>query len=116
MRRRWGWAAAAAALLLLLAGLALGLRREIPRPAETSSAALGLMLLEKERGLYVLAVTQGTAADRADVHPGDMVIASGDSQAAGLDWLDALLTSGQETIPLTVQRNGKEVHLLLPIR
>ncbi|MDD6049731.1 MAG: PDZ domain-containing protein [Clostridiales bacterium] len=115
MRRRWGWAAAAV-LLLLLAGLSLGLRRDTPRPAETSSAALGLMLLEKEQGLYVLAVTQGTAADRADVHPGDMVIASGDSQATGLAWLDALLSSGQEAIPLTVQRNGKELHLLLPIR
>lgn len=115
MRRRWGWAAAAA-LALLLACLALGLHQDKPRITGTSSAALGLMLLEKERGLYVLAVTQGTAADRADVHPGDVVIASGDSQAAGLAWLDALLTSGQETIPLTVQRDGKEVHLLLPLR
>lgn len=116
MRRQIRWVALLAALVLLALGLVLGLKPEEPLSADSSTASLGLMLLEKESGIYVLAVTQGSPADKAGICPGDTLIAPEREEAADIAWLEALLAAGEETVPLTLRRDGKELHLLLPVR
>lgn len=92
-----------------------GLRRE-ENPAADSSAALGLMLLDREAGLYVLAVTQDSPADRAGIHPGDVLLKAADAPLHEPAQLDALLGGGQEAIPLELHRDGKNMQLMLPIK
>lgn len=116
MGKRIRWAVLIAALGLLILGLFFALRQEEPIAAADSTAALGLMLLEKEDGIYVLAVTQGSPAEKAGVCPGDTLIAPESEEAADIAWLEALLAAGEETVPLTLRRDGKELHLLLPVR
>lgn len=116
MRKWMRWAALAAALGLLALGLRFGLNRDAPISPEGSIASLGLMLLEKERGLYVLAVTQGSPAEKAGFCPGDMLIASQGESAAGIQWLEALLRTGEDSVPLTLRRDGEEMQLNLPVR
>ncbi|MGN1370551.1 MAG: PDZ domain-containing protein [Aristaeellaceae bacterium] len=116
MGRRIRWMALLAALVLLALGLYDGLKPDEPLSAADSTAALGLMLLEKESGIYVLAVTQGSPADKAGICPGDILIAPEREEAADIAWLEALLAAGEETVPLTLRRDGRELHLLLPVR
>lgn len=116
MRRQIRWMALLAALILLALGLVLGLKQEEPLSADSSAASLGLMLLEKESGLYVLAVAQGSPAEKAGICPGDTLIAPEREEAADIAWLEALLATGEETVPLTLRRDGRELHLLLPVR
>ena len=80
-----------------------------------SSAALGLMLLEKEpgRGLYVLAVTQESPADKAGIHPGDYLLLSGGSSLHTTAQLDALLDAAGGTLPLTLGRDGRQLEVTL---
>lgn len=75
MRKVVRWALLLLALALVGVGLCHGLRRE-DAPSAQGSAGLGLMLLEKEHGLYVLAVTENSPADRAGVLPGDYLISA----------------------------------------
>ena len=62
------------AVLLLAAGLYGCLRKDDGYSMESSSTGLGLMLLEKDESLYVLAVTKGSPAEKAGVLPGDYLI------------------------------------------
>ncbi len=99
-------------------GLFLGLHREKQLPQGGSGAALGLMLLEKEphRGLYVLAVTQESQADRAGIHPGDYLLQSGDTPLQTTAQLDRLIDAAQDTLPLTLRRDGRQLQVSLPTR
>lgn len=116
MRKWMRWAALAAALGVLALGLRFMLNRDDPISPEGSIASLGLMLLEKEDGLYVLAVAQGSPAEKAGFCPGDMLIASRGESAAGIQWLETLLRNGEDSIPLTLCRYGDEIQLNLPVR
>lgn len=116
MRRLIRYAALVLALVLLGVGLYHGMSRDDVLPADYSSAALGLMLLEKPDGLYVLAVTQDSPADRSGVQPGDYLVASGDEMLSDLARLEALLHEGRETVPLTLRRDGQSVRIILPAR
>lgn len=107
---------------LLLAGilLALGIYHactpDEPLPTGDSSASLGLVLLEKEGGLYVLAVTQDSPADRADIRPGDYLLRAETENVTTVPQLDALITSARESIHVLLRRDGRELQIPLPIR
>lgn len=116
MRRLIRYAALVLALVLLGMGLYHGLSRDDALPTDYSSAALGLMLLEKPEGLYVLAVTQGSPADRSGVQPGDYLVALGDEPLSDLAHLEALLSAGGDAIPLTLHRDGKVILIRLHAR
>lgn len=107
-------------LLLLVAavglGLYMGLTRDVTPPSRGSSAALGLMLLEKEEGLYVLAVTQGSPADRSGVQPGDYLVSSGEAPLESIQQLDTLLGAGSAPLLLMLNRDGQKQLLQLPAR
>ena len=104
------------ALILLAAGLWCGLRQDAPETVPGSSAALGLMLLEQRNGIYVLAVTDGSPADRSGIQPGDYLLTLAGEQLVTLETLDALLSDGNGSLPLTLDRDGQELYLQLPVR
>lgn len=110
----------ALAAVLVLAGAALwqGLHRETAPQPGTTSAALGLMLLEKEAGagLYVLAVTQESPADRAGIQPGDYLLQAENVTLQTSVQLDELIDTAQEVLPLTLRRNGQQLQVGLPTR
>lgn len=107
-------------VVLVLAGgmLLQGLHREEALPQGGSGAALGLMLLEKEPplGLYVLAVTQESPADKAGIHPGDYLLKSGDTPLQTAAQLDAMIDAAADVLPLTLGRDGQQLQVRLPTR
>ena len=60
----------AALLLMLMAAAGLLLPSGGRDAAGTDSASLGLVLLDREGGVYILAVSQGSPADQAGLMPG----------------------------------------------
>lgn len=104
--------------LLVAAGIYHALLPDAPLPAGNSGASLGLVLLEKESGagLYVLAVTQDSPADRADIHPGDTLLQVEKEAVATVEQLDALLDPARQSIQMLVRRDGKEMLVRLPTR
>lgn len=113
MRRIIRCAALLLAAVLLGLGMYYGFRQEDAAPAGSSSAALGLMLLEKGNGLYVLAVTQESPADKAGFLPGDVILLPGEDT---VEALEELLAAGEENLPFTLRRDGRELQLTLPAR
>ena len=83
---------------------------------DVSSAALGMMLLEKENRLYVLAVTKGSAAERAGVLPGDYLLRLEDEMLGGMSELEALMEDAQEPMELLIRREGQEIFIQLPVK
>ena len=116
VKQRMRWAVLILALLILGAVIVCGLHRNEMPPAGDSWAALGLMLLEKESGLYVLAVTQNSPADRCGVQPWDYLVASAETPLVSLAALEAVLAGEEEDIPLMVKRDGLAVYIRLPAR
>lgn len=116
MKRWMRWAVLMLALLIMCLGLIHELHRDEAPPAGDSWAALGLMLLEQEPGLYVLAVAQGSPAERCGVQPGDYLVASQETPLVDLAALEVVLSGDEEAIPLTVRRNGGALELRLPAR
>ena len=112
MRRIIRWTAVLLAAILLL-GLYHVLRPKEAEPQGTSGAALGLMLLEKGGGLYVLAVTQDSPADKAGFLPGDTILLPGDDTVTALE---ELLSDQTEPVPITLRRDGRELQLIFPAR
>lgn len=104
------------ALAVLAAGLTYFLREEEEPLSGGSSAALGMMLLEREKGLYVLAVTQDSPADRADVHPGDYLLRVEEIALDSVEQLDELIDAAERELTVWVRRNGEELLLRLPSR
>ena len=116
MRDKLRWAMLAAALLgLLLAGVLLHERPQDP-PRAVDSAALGLLLLDAEEGVYVLAVSERSLADQAGLLPGDCILCAGDEALGEATGLNRLLEQGQESLPLTVRREDNVIRLDLPCR
>lgn len=114
MKRITGWAVLL--VLLVAAGVCWALMRDDPLPADGSSAAWGMMLLEKGQGLYVLAVMQGSPADDSGVQPGDYLLAVGEEPLRDLTHLETLLGERQGSVPLLLRRNGQELSILLQTR
>ena len=110
--------ALAAVLVLVGSLLWQGLHREKAPTSGMTSAALGLMLLEKESGagLYVLAVTQESPADRAGVQPGDYLLRSGTVLLESSAQLDGMINEASGMLPITIRRGGEQLIIVLPGR
>lgn len=101
--------------LCLLAGSAVLCLRLLPgEPAETATrmAALGLMLLDSEEGISVLAVRDSSPADRAGILPGDVLLRADGTRVADILQLEALLAKAQRQMCLDVRRNDEETTTL----
>lgn len=116
MKKKFRWGVAVLLAALVVAGCLYGARQASPIPHGGSSAGLGLMLLEKETdaGLYVLAVTQDSPADRAGVHPGDYLLRAGDTDLQKASQLDELLETDEGELLLTLRRDGRKLQVRLP--
>lgn len=114
VRRVLQCAALLSALLLIAAGVYQALRPDDGLRTEGSGAALGLMLLNREQGIYVLAVTQDSPADRAGVLPGDYLLRADGEPLADSDQLDAMLREDADELTLLLRRDERELLLRLP--
>lgn len=104
----------AAAILIVLALLA-AVSAPIPRrPASADSVSLGLLLLDAEEGVYILAVSDGSAADAAGFLPGDRILAADGAPLGNVTAFNERLLTASEGLLLTVRRDAEE--LLLPLR
>ncbi len=101
-------------LCLLAGGAALHFAFHTDEPAEnaTRMAALGLMLLDGEEGVSVLAVRDGSPADKAGILPGDVLLQADGASVADILQLEALLTQAQRPMCLEVRRNQAEMMTL----
>ena len=90
-----------AVLLALLAGLALVIPHSTgPSPMEknVSAAELGMMLLESDEGVSVLAVRDGSRAEQAGIRPTDLLTQVNSTPFCTVDELDALLQRQQAPV------------------
>ena len=116
MRRLIRAAALSLALAVLAAGLLYVFRQEDAPISGGSSAALGMMLLEKEKGLYVLAVTQDSPADKAGISPGDYLLRAGETALDSVEQLDLMTDAAERELSLLLRRSGEELRIRLPSR
>ena len=78
---------------------------------------IGVYTAEDEQGrLVILSPMTDSPAEKAGFCPGDMLIASQGESAAGIQWLEALLRTGEDPVPLTLRRDGEEMQLNLPVK
>lgn len=116
MRRLMYCALAALVVLLIAAGVYVALQQEDSPTVNGSSAALGIMLTDGSEGLYVLAVTRNSPADKAGVQPGDYVLQAGDEELMDAEHLDECLEKSGSDVTLTLLRKGTEVQVTLSAR
>lgn len=116
MFRRRIWLLALAAVLVLM-GIAAISPRDVQThaPAGSSSASLGLMLLDGEDCVQVLAVTEKSPADYAGFQPGDCILRSGAAPVESTEDFEQLLNRGT-TLECLICRDGKELKLQIPFR
>ena len=116
MRKVMRYAVVTLAVILLALWGCHALQLDHAQPADGSSAALGLMLLEQEEGLYVLAVTKNSPADKAGVHPGDYLLRAGEEELVDAAHLDQCLQESENSLTLTLLRADSEIRVTLPTR
>lgn len=106
MRYRWLWGVAAA---LCLAAALFWPRMSAPLQENSvdSAADLGLMLLEEQNGVSVLAVRDGSVAEGAGIRPTDLLVELNDTPCRTVDEMDALLRHADSVINIDIQRGGK---------
>lgn len=111
------------ALALALAAMGLAIAC-LCAPAQDSAAPparmteLGLMLLEEEDGVYVLAVTDRSPACRAGIEPGDLLTGVDGESLTEIAQLEAMLQHVPEggALRLGLVRNGASMTLTLPVQ
>jgi predicted metalloprotease with PDZ domain len=83
-------------------------RGGVPRPVNGELLALGANVREREQGLELTSVVDGGAAERAGLHPGDMLIAIDRLRVTGRNLARRLarLESG-ERVTVTVFRGDE---------
>lgn len=82
----------------------------------TGAAAKGLLLLDDEQGVYVLAVTDKSPAALAGVEPGDYLLSAGGLPIDKAQRLDEMMAQMKEPLQLRLRRNNAEVLITLPVR
>lgn len=107
--------------LLLCVLLFFCLHHSAPAPAmpeqpATRSAELGLILLDEDSGLFVLAITEDSPASRAGFHPGDLLLQSGNIHLTASTQLENMLHTQQDMLSILLERNGLHMYLNLPTR
>ena len=117
MRRRMRWILPVLTAVLLAFGLwcARMCRPSVPLNDGGGSASLGLVLLNAEQGVYVLAVSAQSTAELAGLEPGDYILSAQGEALGDITALDAQLQSSQE-LHLSVRRGDELLELLLPGR
>ena len=117
--RRWVLMAAVVLATAMVAGGLMTQARGPRRPDGDRSclAAIGLILLDGEAGLYVLGVTDGSLADSAGIRPGDVLTAALDTPLATAAQLEALIARSNPEVPLsvTVARQGQMMTVALSL-
>lgn len=110
MRR---WLIIVLVLLIAGAGLWLGCTPSAPLPSAeeaTSMAALGLVLLDSDEGVSVLAVKDRSPAEHAGIHPGDLLLQANGHPFSTILQLEALLPpSKQSALQLQLRRRQQDV-------
>ena len=109
------------AAVMAVMGLALAC---LYSPAQEHAASpsrmteLGLMLLEDEGGIYVLAVTDRSPACRAGIEPGDLLTGVDGKSLTEIAQLEAMLQHVPEggAMRLGLVRNGASMTLTLPVQ
>lgn len=103
------------ALFIFIFHIPFALPAEDAATPYTHSTELGLLLLDQEDGLYLLAVTEGSVAQRAGFLPGDLLLKSGSERLTSVTELDALIAGDDDVLRITLLRNNQEMNLKLPI-
>lgn len=88
-------------------------QEEASEPA-TRSAELGLILLDQDDGLFILAVIADSAAEQAGFRAGDLLLRSGETPLTTTTMLESLITQDHEELSILLERNGKQLSLELP--
>ena len=89
--------------------------REEPSTAHAQrTAELGLMLLDEDNGLFVLAITEYSPAWRAGFQAGDLLLFSGDTPLTRVLQLEAMISSAGGEVPVLLERSGRQLSLMLP--
>lgn len=99
--------------LMLMHVLSLSTSAVAPVPA-TRSAELGLILLDEEDGLFILAVTEHSPAQRAGFMAGDLLLSVGDTHLTSATLLEGMLTQSTAGLPILLERDGEQLTLTLP--
>lgn len=101
----------AVALCLLAGGATLLHAYLSPEPAEnaTRMAALGLVLLDDDGGVSVLAVRDGSPADRAGILPGDVLLQADGTDVTDILQLEELLSKAQRQMYLELLRDAEQL-------
>lgn len=109
-------ALALAAMGLAMAFLCAPARESAAPPARMTE--LGLMLLEEEDGVYVLAVTDRSPACRAGIEPGDLLTGVNGDSLTEIAQLEAMLQHVPEggALRLGLVRDGASMTLTLPVQ
>lgn len=110
-----------AAVLLAAAGVALACLH-FPAQQHASPPSrmteLGLMLLEEEGGVYVLAVTDNSLACRAGIEPGDLLTEADGVTLTEITQLEGMLQASPAggLLHLCLTRDGMPMTLALPVQ
>lgn len=118
MRRYLKWSILLLAVMLAIAGMCQGYRRNAASTdsAGIGSAGLGLVLLDSADAVYVLAVSEHSAAHLAGFEPGDYILGAQGQSVQTVDAFDELLETDGGVLELTVRRQDRELMLSLPCR
>lgn len=108
---RKGLIALVLALILLGAGAVLW-HTQLSAPSEesvTRMADLGLMLLDSDEGVTVLAVKDKSVADKAGILPGDVLLQADDVSVANILQLEEILLAAQKRMAIQLRRDQEEL-------
>lgn len=102
-------------VVVLLAVSCTLLLREEPqtRPAGRNSVGYGLVLLNEDERVYVLAVSEQSPADLSGLEPGDYITGVNGQAVTSMEALDDMLMGSPQAPALTVIRREQELSLTL---
>ena len=106
------------ALLMLLAAAVLpvlSLDAFHPHGGSQGLQAAGLVVLQQEERLCVLAVSEDSTADRAGIRPGDVILHADGAMLTGVEQLEALMDA-RTPILLELQRDDTVLHVTLEVK
>lgn len=104
-----------AAVMLCVVGVGVWLSAKTPADADVLGADdLGMMMIEDEDGLYILAVREGSTADHCGIQPGDLLFMMEDMAVREVEDIDLIMadSGASRGLDCMVLRKGE----LCPIR
>lgn len=118
MRRLVHWLLLTLAAIFVVAGIWHGIARsgQSPQITGSGSAALGLVLLNDDGCVYVLAVSDQSPAYHAGLEPGDYILRAGETTVEDFNVLNELIEAEQSSLRLTIRREGEERMVVLPCK